>query len=105
HGERARREQAAQIAIALLADTAKLVFTPARTLLRYESDPSREIPSRSEGSWVGNAGDKRCGQRRTDAGDRVQPLACRACSMPGHDASVELQDLGLQCPQLTAKRG
>ena len=25
------------------------------------------------------------------------------CSMPGHAASVELQYLGLQCPQLTAE--
>jgi len=23
--------------------------------------------------------------------------------MPGHDAAIELQDLGLQCPQLTAE--
>jgi len=33
HGQRADREQAAQIAITLLADTAKLVFAPARVLL------------------------------------------------------------------------
>ena len=36
HGERASREQAAQIAIALLADTAKFVLAPARVLLRHE---------------------------------------------------------------------
>jgi hypothetical protein len=61
-----------QIAIALFADTARLVFTPARVLLRHESHPGREISSRSERSWIGNASDKSCGQRRTDAGDRVQ---------------------------------
>jgi len=77
HGERASREQAAQIAIALFADTAKLVFTPARVLLRHEPNPGREIPSRSEGSWVSNAGDQRCGQRWADARDRVQSLARR----------------------------
>ena len=76
-GERARREQTAQIAIALLADTAKLVLTPARVLLRHESNPGREIPSRSEGSWLSNAGNQCCGQRRTDARDRIQPLAGR----------------------------
>jgi hypothetical protein len=32
HGECARREQAAQIAIALFADTAKPVLAPARVL-------------------------------------------------------------------------
>src|SRR4029077_17644863 len=39
HGERAGREQAAQIAIAVLADTAKLVLAPARVLLRHQPDP------------------------------------------------------------------
>src|SRR3974390_633773 len=77
HCERAGREQAAQIAIALFADTAKLVLAPARVLLRHEPNPGREVPARSEGSWISNAGDERCCQRRTDARDRVQPLACR----------------------------
>src|SRR6516162_2016788 len=77
HCKRASREEAAQIAIALLADIAKLVLTPARVLLRHEPNPGREIPSRSEGSWLSNAGDQCCGQRRTDARDRIQPLAGR----------------------------
>jgi|SRR6516165_4346675 len=47
-GQRARREQAAQIAIALFADTAELVLAPARVLLRHEPDPGRKIPPRSE---------------------------------------------------------
>src|SRR6266545_2760554 len=38
-GECAGGEQAAQIAIALLADTAELVLAPARVLLRREPDP------------------------------------------------------------------
>jgi hypothetical protein len=42
-GERAGHEQAAQIAIALLADTSELVLAPARMLLRHEPDPGREI--------------------------------------------------------------
>src|SRR6516225_3016304 len=45
--------------------------------LRHEPNPGREIPSRSEGSWLSNAGDQCCGQRRTDARDRIQPLAGR----------------------------
>jgi|SRR5580692_10738028 hypothetical protein len=59
HGERASREQAAQIAIALFADTAKLVFAPARVLLRHEPHPSREVSSRPEGLGISNAGDQR----------------------------------------------
>src|SRR5262249_33814359 len=42
HGECACREQAAHIAIALLADNAKLVLAPARVLLRREPNPGRE---------------------------------------------------------------
>src|SRR3990170_1764675 len=39
HGERAGGEQAAQIAIALLADAAEPVLAPARVLLGHEPDP------------------------------------------------------------------
>jgi hypothetical protein len=39
HGEGAGGEQAAQIAIALFADTSELVLAPARVLLRHEPDP------------------------------------------------------------------
>ena len=37
--ERAGHEQAAQIAIALLADTAEPVLAPTRMLLRHQSEP------------------------------------------------------------------
>ena len=59
------------------------------------------IPSRSEGSWVSNAGDKRRGQRRTDARDRVQPPArrvlldarpCCVCRTPIFGPSVPAID-------------
>ena len=45
HGERAGREQAAQIAIASFADIAEPVLAAARVLLRDETDPGREVPS------------------------------------------------------------
>src|SRR6516164_607927 len=77
HGECASREQAAQIAIALFTDTAKLVLAPTRVLRRHEPDPGREVPPGSKGPGIGNAGNQCCRQRWTDAGDRVQPLACR----------------------------
>ena len=44
-GECAGREQAAQIAIALFADTTEFVLAPARVLLRHQPDPGREVPS------------------------------------------------------------
>src|SRR5260370_7977902 len=80
-GQRARREQAAQIAISLLADTAELVLTPARVLLGHEPDPGREIPPRSESLRIGDAGDQSGGQHRTNAWDRIEPLA-RLSSRP-----------------------
>jgi hypothetical protein len=76
-GQRARREQAAQMAIALFADTAELVLAPARVLLRHEPDPGRKIPPRSEGLRISNAGDQSVGQRRTDARDLIQPLVLK----------------------------
>src|ERR1700757_915838 len=45
HRQRAGCEQTAQVAIALLADTAELVLAPARALLRHEPDPGREVSS------------------------------------------------------------
>src|SRR5262245_47276966 len=44
-GECTGHEQAAQIAVTLLADTAESVLAPARVLLRHEPNPSREVTS------------------------------------------------------------
>src|SRR6476646_6951425 len=42
-GKRACREQAAQIAVTLLADIAEPVLASARVLLRHDTDPGREV--------------------------------------------------------------
>src|ERR1700730_14409860 len=42
-GERTDHEQAAQIAVTLLADMAKPVLAPARMLLRHQPNPGREV--------------------------------------------------------------
>src|SRR4029077_5683390 len=99
------REQAAQIAIALLADTAEPVLAAARVLLRHEPDPGREVPPRSEGLRVCNTGDQSGGQRRADAGYLIEPSARLIGSVPGHDLAVKLQDLGFQHPQLNSESG
>src|SRR5215475_10853579 len=85
HRQRARREQAAQIAITLFADTAELVLAPARVLLRNEPNPGRKIPPRSEGLWISDAGDQSRGERGTNAGNLIQPFARLAGSVPGDD--------------------
>src|SRR3982074_577074 len=56
--ERAGGEPTAQIAIAVLADTAELVPASARALLRHEPDPGREIPPGSESLRISDAGDQ-----------------------------------------------
>ena len=101
--ECASREQAAQIAIALLADTAEPVLAAARVLLRHQPDPGREVPSRSESLRICNAGDQSGGQRRTDAGYLIEPFARLIGSVPGHDLAIKLQDLGFQHPQLSTE--
>src|SRR4029078_13095796 len=95
HRQRAGGEQAAQIAITLFADTAELVLPPARVLLGHEPDPGREIPPGSESLRISDAGDQSGGQRRTDAGNLVEPLARLVGSVPGDDHKVELHDLRL----------
>jgi hypothetical protein len=58
HSKRAGGEQAAQIAIALFADTAELFPAPTRVLLRHEPDPGREVSSGSESLRISDASDQ-----------------------------------------------
>src|SRR5215471_17684450 len=105
HGERAGHEQAPQIAVTLFADTAELLPTSARVLLRYQTDPGREVAARSEGFRVGDACDKSSCQQRTDAWNAIEALAGLVGAMPSHDHSIKIQDLLLKAKQLAAKRG
>src|SRR6516162_5474111 len=98
HGQRASREQAAQIAIALFADTAKLLPAPARALLRHEPDPGREISRRSERLRISDAGDQSSGQRRTDTRNLIEPPARLAGSVPSIDHTVKFEDPQLEQP-------
>src|SRR5215813_10028011 len=91
-GQRACREQAAQIAIALFADAAELVLAPARMLLRHQPNPGGKIPSRSR---ISDAGDQSGGERGTNAGNLIQPPARLIGSVPGHDLAVKVENLHL----------
>jgi hypothetical protein len=75
-GESAGGEQAAQVAIALLADTAKLVLATARMLLWHEPDPSREVAPRSESPRISDRGN----QRSCQGLDRPRGSHQAACS-------------------------
>src|SRR4029077_8566514 len=101
--ECASREQAAQIAIALLADTSEPVLAAARVLLRYQSDPGREVLSRPESLRICNTGDQSGDQRWADAGYLIEPFARLIGSVPGHDLAVKFEDLGFQHPQLSTQ--
>ena len=107
HRQRAGREQAAQIAIAAFADTAKPILAAARVLLGDEPNPGREVPSRPESPRISDAGNQSGRQSRTDTG------VCRRAagsphngSVPSPDHTIELQDLQcLQRPQLGTESG
>src|SRR4029453_697888 len=104
-GQRASRKQTAQIAIALFADIAEALLARARMLLRHKPDPSRKVSPRSESLRVSDAGNQGGGQRRSHAGNLVEPLACLAGAMPSHDQTIELQNLRLQHMKLGAESG
>src|ERR1700720_1541552 len=74
-------------------------------LLWNESDPGREVASRSEGPGVSNTGDQSGRQHRTDPGNAMKALARWVGPVPGHDHPIELQDLLLEVEQLSAERG
>src|SRR5258708_26538268 len=103
-GQRTSGEQAAQIAIALFADTAELVLAPARALLRREPDPGRKIPSRSESVGISHAGGQSGGERGAKAGNLIKPLAPLIGSVPGHHLTVNVEKWHLYPPHLGAER-
>ncbi len=100
HGECACREQAAQIAIALLADTAKLVIASARVLLRHEPNPGREVPPRSESLGIGNAATSAVASAGPTPGIASSRLlvAFDRCQ-----AMMRRSNSRIQCPQFTAE--
>jgi hypothetical protein len=94
HGQRAGREQAAQVAIALLTDTAELFPAPLECCLG--TSPIHAEKSRPDRkAFGGHAGDQSGSQHGTNARDLIQPLARLIRSVPSHDPAVELQYPGL----------
>ena len=82
HRQCTSEEERAQVSIALLCDIAKLLPTAARMLLRHQSDPGREVAPGSKHLGIGDAGDQRGCQCRTDPRQIVQPPAGLARAMP-----------------------
>src|SRR6516225_6484010 len=105
HGKRACREQAAQIAITLLADAAEFFSAPARMLLRHQPDPGREVAPRAKRLRVGDARDQSRGQGRTHSRNLIEPFARLMRAMPDHDLAIEVQYLRFQRPQLGTQSG
>src|SRR6266403_2154688 len=74
-------------------------------LLRNEPNPGLEVTSRPEGPGVSNARYQSGCQHRTDPGNVMKALARLVGPVPGHDHSIELQDLLLEAEQLITERG
>src|ERR1700694_948346 len=103
HGQRAGHEQAAQIAVALFADTAEPVLASARVLLRHEPNPGREVAPRSEHPWVRDTRDQSGRQQRTDPRNIMKALARLIGPIHVHDHAIELHNLLLNAEQLIAE--
>src|SRR5690349_11809944 len=95
-GQRTGHEQAAQVAITLLADTAEPVSASARMLLGHQPDPGREVASRAECFRVSDAGDQGRGKCGADARNLIEPFARFMRAMPNHDLPIELKYLCLE---------
>src|SRR5665213_388479 len=63
------------------------------------------MPRGSKGLRVGDTGDQSGGQHRTDAGDRIEPLARLTRSVPAQNHTVELQNLLLEPSQVSSESG
>src|SRR5258706_12386851 len=93
HGECAHAEQGAQIAIALLGDAAELLPAATRGLFWHQSNPGREVPTGSKCSRIGDAGDERCSECGSDAGNGVEPSAGPIRSGPAPEPALKNADL------------
>src|SRR5436190_17630263 len=103
HRECAGHKQSAQIAITLFADAAEPLTPAARMLLGHQSNPSREMASRSEAFRIADARDQCGSKQRTYTRNTVQALAHLIGAVPGQDHPVKLQDLLLEPEQLVSE--
>src|SRR5208282_6586285 len=76
--------QSADITVPALRDAAEALLTTARSLLRNEPQPGRELPPRFELSRIGHRCDNCASSNRTDARDRRQAATNFIRAMPSH---------------------
>ena len=62
------------------------------------------MPRRPESPRVRNTANEGSGERGTDTGNLIEPLAHLVRPAPSHEVAVKFQDLGFQHPQLSTKR-
>ncbi len=89
----ADNQQATQVAVSLLRDTAKPGLAAGRMLLWRQPEPGGELPAGAELAWIGHGGSDCGGGDDTQAGYRGEPAARFALRMPGSDLPVEFSDL------------
>ena len=74
-GECTGTEQRSEISVAGFGNVTEPFATAARILLWNKPDPGFEIPPAAEDFRIGDAGDKRGCERRSNARNGVEPLA------------------------------
>ena len=71
-GESTDHEQLTQVSIALLGYAAKPLLAAARVLTWHQADPGRQASTVLKGLRVGNRGNHRTGEYRSDTGNLHQ---------------------------------
>src|SRR5262245_33402041 len=74
-------------------------------LLRHQANPGGEVTARSESPWVSDIRHQSGCQQRAATGNVVKPPARFIRPVPGHDHSIEFQNLLLEAEQLSAQCG
>src|SRR5262245_66647134 len=72
-------------------------------LLRHQANPGGEVTARSESPWVSDIRHQSGCQQWTDTGNVVKPPARFIRPVPGHDHSIEFQNLLLEAEQLSTQ--
>src|SRR5262245_44295644 len=79
-------QNASQIAIALFRDRPELLLAASRIFARHDSDPGREVTTRSKNLRIRDGCCNRGGPDNTNSGDALEPLARLVPAMLRHDS-------------------
>src|SRR6516164_11300992 len=92
-----------QIAVPLLRDRPKFLFTPGRTLARDEPNPGGKITPRPEGARIVDCGGDGARANDPDPMDAFQSLACLIGAMLHNDPLLDRANHRMQRLELSGQ--